>query len=109
MAYSSFLDNYQQQVKAGLWIKKGVDPISHCALGLTGEAGEVADLIKKDQYEPAKTYSDLALAQELGDVFWYGTNLATLIGYPIEKIFRMNILKLQQRHAAKEVYDINKL
>lgn len=67
------------------------------ALGLTGEAGEVADLIKKGLFQGHHiSYGDVA--KELGDVLWYVVETATAIGYSLEAIMRMNIEKLEARY-----------
>lgn len=69
--------------------------MSYCGLGLTGEAGEVADKLKKvlrdGQYEP------LAIAKELGDVLYYIAQLAELMGYSLQDIAEMNVAKLSKR------------
>ena len=67
------------------------------ALGLTGESGEVADLVKKCWMQG----HDLDLehvAKELGDICWYIAETATAIGYDMETIMQMNIDKLRQRY-----------
>src|ERR1043166_6531999 len=81
----------------GLFCREGVDPLSHCAHGLAGEAGEVADLVKKSQYENG----DLdvrKMLEELGDVLWYLTNLSGQLGYTLDEIAGINITKLAARH-----------
>ena len=67
------------------------------ALGLTGESGEVADLIKKSLYHGHVLKSD-KLANELGDVLWYLTMMAKTFGYSLEDIASANIEKLRKRY-----------
>ncbi len=72
--------------------------IACMALGLTGEAGEVADLLKKQLWhtkEPGK-YTD-KLANELGDVLWYVTALAHLHGLSLSDVASANVRKLTVR------------
>ena len=67
------------------------------ALGLCGESGEVADLVKKHRFQG----HDLDLnhvAKELGDIAWYLAVGAYAIGLDLETIFRMNIDKLKARY-----------
>ena len=73
-------------------------------LGITGEAGEVSDKIKKlirdkdykgGLIEDAKDQEDIAL--ELGDVLWYVATLAHDIGFTLEQVAMMNYFKLQKR------------
>ena len=71
----------------------------NAALGLPGEAGEVADMVKKAYFqghELDKTH----LAKELGDIAWYLALAADAIGYDLETIFKMNIDKLADRYPA---------
>ncbi len=67
------------------------------ALGLTGEAGEVADLIKK-HIGHGHPLDKTKTAKELGDDFWYIAVLACRIGYTLEDIARMNVAKLMARY-----------
>lgn len=72
------------------------------ALGLVGEAGEVAEKIKKIWRNKGRIYLDgsdeiLSLRDELGDVLWYISALATEIGFPLENIAKRNIEKLEDR------------
>lgn len=70
------------------------------ALGLTGEAGEVADKIKKvyrDKEGVFRQEERDAIAKELGDVLWYVTRLAMTLGYPLSHIAKMNVEKLADR------------
>ena len=66
-------------------------------LGLCGEAGEIADLIKKQNYQGHK--KDIEhIAKELGDCLWYAAETASAIGYDLETIMKMNIDKLRKRY-----------
>lgn len=70
------------------------------ALGLCGEAGEVAEKIKKllrDQNGRLTQESKMAIAKELGDVMWYIAALAKEIDVPMEEIAIANIAKLAAR------------
>jgi len=69
-------------------------------LGLTGEAGEVAEKIKKvlrDKNGLIDKNTRRELKKELGDVLWYLANLATEIGLSLEEIARTNLKKLASR------------
>lgn len=67
------------------------------ALGLTGEAGEVAELIKKEigHGHPADAQK---IAKEVGDVLWYAALLATLYELDLGSIAAANIEKLRTRY-----------
>ncbi|HSE45054.1 MAG TPA: nucleoside triphosphate pyrophosphohydrolase family protein, partial [Gemmatimonadales bacterium] len=66
-------------------------------LGIAGEAGEVADLIKKwvGHGHPADTEK---LAKELGDVLWYVAALSAEFGLDMGEIAQLNIDKLRARY-----------
>ena len=74
------------------------------ALGLCGEAGEVADKIKKtirgDSSLVEVTGSN---ADELGDVLWYLAILADDLGVPLEDIAYWNVDKLRRRMKSNKI------
>lgn len=67
------------------------------ALGLCGESGEVADIVKKFRFQGHDLDFD-HIAKELGDVAWYLAVGAHAIGFDLESIFRMNKEKLEARY-----------
>ena len=74
--------------------------IIYPALGMNGEAGEVADKVKKVIRDNNAAFSDekkREIAKEIGDVMWYCATLANDLGYSLEEIGLMNIDKLQSR------------
>ena len=73
------------------------DQISNLCMGLAGESGEVVDYIKKCLYHSHK-FDDEKLVEELGDIIWYITNIATLHGLRMTYILDKNIKKLEERY-----------
>lgn len=67
------------------------------ALGLAGEAGEVADLVKKVFFHDHALDND-ALVKELGDVRWYFELLCYTVGTTIEEVEAANIAKRKERY-----------
>lgn len=68
------------------------------ALGLTGEAGEAADLVKK-HLEQGHPLDLEKLEKEVGDVLWYCAYLARyVIGKPLSQVADTNIIKLRKRY-----------
>jgi NTP pyrophosphatase (non-canonical NTP hydrolase) len=67
------------------------------ALGLCGEAGEVADLVKKAQFQghPLETHK---VAEELGDVLWYAALVCDALGMTMSEVMEANIDKLRRRY-----------
>lgn len=74
--------------------------ILYPALGLTGEAGEVSDKVKKVLRDNDGAFTEEKkrdIAKELGDVAWYLAVCANDIGYALEDICQMNYDKLKSR------------
>jgi NTP pyrophosphatase (non-canonical NTP hydrolase) len=79
----------------------GANPL-YPTLGLCGEAGEVADKVKKVLRDrqgvfDAEVRQELAL--ELGDVLWYVAQLATELDLELAQIAAANLGKLADRAA----------
>lgn len=70
---------------------------SNYAMGLTGEAGETVDLIKKEVHHGHELDQD-KLKKELGDVLHYLAGIATMYGLNLEDIAVTNIEKLAKRY-----------
>lgn len=73
------------------------DDVSYCVLGLTGEAGEVANKMKKAHRDDRNIITEeraKSIALELGDVLWYVAVGAKELGYTMEEIAQMNYDKL---------------
>lgn len=66
-------------------------------LGLNGEAGECADIVKKHLFQ-GHSLDRVHLAKELGDVAWYLAVTAYAIGCDLDAVFQMNIDKLTERY-----------
>ena len=71
--------------------------LMNAALGICGEGGEVADLVKKATFQ-GHTLDKEHIAKELGDVAWYIAVGAQAIGYDLETILQMNVDKLKARY-----------
>lgn len=71
--------------------------IFNAALGLTGEAGEFADLIKKINFHGHAKDTE-HLIKELGDVLWYVALAAQILNTDLETIMEKNIDKLLARY-----------
>ncbi len=74
--------------------------LAYPALGLAGEAGEVAEHAKKAIRDDGGEVSDerrAKMAKELGDVLWYVAQLASELGLDLEEIAQANLDKLLSR------------
>lgn len=75
-------------------------------LGLAGEAGEVANKIKKierDSGGVVDASAREALLGELGDVLWYIAQLSTELNLSLETVAENNLKKLSSRFAAGKI------
>ncbi len=85
--------NYAQFVREH-WPMHGLT----CAvLGLTGEAGEVADVLKKHHWHKIPTTTN-KYVDELGDVLFYVFAVAEELMIPIEDVIKANIDKISKRY-----------
>ena len=92
------LDDYQQL--AARTIRPGRPPeqaLANWALGLTGEAGEVAEHVKKHLFHGG-TLDRTAVVKELGDILWYVAAMAGAVGVSLDEVGETNIEKLRRRY-----------
>ncbi len=76
--------------------------LAYPALGLAGEAGEVAEHAKKAIRDDSGKISDerrAAMSKELGDVLWYAAQLASELELSLDDIAKQNLEKLLSRQA----------
>ena len=102
----SDLDMYQQVAKTTA-IYPREQAIIYPALGLTGEAGEVANKVKKIIRDGTdKNNEDLvqAISSEIGDVLWYCAVLADDIGCKLADIANSNLEKLANRKEKRTIH-----
>ena len=74
--------------------------LAYVALGLNGEAGEVAELVKKmyrDEDGKLSPERRQKLKKELGDVLWYLSQCARLGNLTLQDVAEVNIEKLYDR------------
>lgn len=73
------------------------DGLIHAALGVTGEAGEFADAVKRVAiYDGVPNRANMV--EELGDLLWYIAYACEVLGEPLEIVARDNIEKLKKRY-----------
>jgi NTP pyrophosphatase (non-canonical NTP hydrolase) len=83
------------------WVEKKIltkdqERLVENTLGLVGEAGEVAEKIKKLIRDNNK-YANEEIMKELGDVVFYATALANIYGRGLQEVLELNIQKLDDR------------
>ena len=75
-------------------------------LGLVGESGEVAEKFKKiirDRQGNLTSEDKAEIIKELGDVLWYVTTIAHLMGSDLETVAKRNTEKLLSRKARGQI------
>lgn len=99
------LDEYQNHaLETAIYPKQY--KIIYPALGITGEAGECSDKVKKVIRDNNGEFTDdkkREIAKEIGDVLWYCATLAHDIGYTLEEIGEMNVAKLSSRKERNKI------
>lgn len=90
---------FQQHVNT-LFVKPVDDDIGktlHAAVGISGEAGEVLDMIKKT-WIYGKPLDREKLVEEMGDILFYYFALMAQHGITLEEIADVNYIKLAARY-----------
>ena len=98
------LNQYAAKANAFATYNKELGPY-YTILGLCGEAGEVANRLKKvyrDNDGALDKDATKELAFELGDVLWYLSQSASQLGLTLEQIAELNIAKLYKRQHPDE-------
>ena len=105
--------NYSDMVKAltkpGRAIVEGITPdkanILHMAVGISGEAGELLDAIKKHVIY-GKPLDWVNVVEELGDLEFYMEGLRQATGISRDEVLRANMAKLGARYQAGKYTDV---
>ncbi len=92
------LDEYQEKAARTINTKLPFrDNLATLALGLSGEAGEVADLVKKFLGQ-GHELDRMKLSEEAGDLLWYVASILEIMGIPLAVAAQWNIEKLEKRY-----------
>ncbi|HMU32859.1 MAG TPA: nucleoside triphosphate pyrophosphohydrolase family protein [Pyrinomonadaceae bacterium] len=97
-------EEYQSAASKTALYPRRMSNVEYPTLGLAGEAGEVANIVKKIQRDHDGVLTDetkAKLKDELGDVLWYISACADELGLTLAEIAEFNIKKLAKRHSAK--------
>lgn len=91
------MDSFQKQSARTINKNTLFHQLGNFGLGISGEAGEVADICKKVVYHGHDLPID-KLVKEIGDVLWYCAALASTLGMDLSEIAQKNIDKLYERY-----------
>lgn len=90
------LNDYQKQAhKTAVYPKEY--SIAYPILGLLGECGELANILKKRLRGDNQPDYRLMLETELGDILWYMAETATVHNIDLDSVARFNLKKLEGR------------
>ncbi|WP_417334960.1 nucleoside triphosphate pyrophosphohydrolase family protein [Halobacteriovorax marinus] len=78
----------------------GLKRLLHAGIGLSTEAGEFLDALKKHIFY-GKELDRVNLAEEMGDLFWYLAIVADELGVDMDDVMERNIEKLKARYGEK--------
>lgn len=100
------LDTYEEFVKnTAIYPDKETD-LTYPALGLSGEAGEYCNKVKKvirDKNNEVDEETRKAMLNELGDVIWYVARNAQVLGSSLNELMQINFYKLADRQIRGEL------
>lgn len=87
--------------------ESGIDVggVLNACLGLSGEAGETLDMVKKWVFHEKELDID-HLKKEIGDVMWYVAMICHSFNFDLDEILQMNVDKLKARYP--EGFDIER-
>jgi NTP pyrophosphatase (non-canonical NTP hydrolase) len=94
-------EEYQSEARKTALYPRRLENLEYPTLGLTGEAGEVANIVKKIQRDHDGILKDEIrekLKDELGDVLWYISACADELDLTLTEIAEYNVDKLAKRH-----------
>lgn len=99
-ARKSPLSLNEYQLRSKRTMPKEFHELAKCnyAMGLSGESGEVVDLLKKHIHHGHELEDDSKLVKELGDVLHYLAGIATMFGFSLEEVGAANLKKLAERY-----------
>lgn len=91
-------NEYQEAVKRTMGVETDRRAtLCNWAMGLSGEAGEVSEHIKKHVFH-GKPLDTALVLKEIGDVFWYAGALCNTLGLTFTAAMEQNIAKLKARY-----------
>lgn len=100
-------DEYQQAIEkfAVYPREQELTAISYLTLGLNGEAGEVAEQVKKAIRNDGQITEErrAKILDEIGDVLWYVSRIATEFGASLSEVAEQNVAKLNERRKSKNL------
>ena len=95
-------DEYQELTEKTAEYPEGREGLYYLALGLNGEAGEIAEKVKKSVRDGKELEENVQ--KEMGDVLWYMARLLDELGFSLEETAEKNIDKLLDRKERGKIH-----
>ncbi|HMQ01907.1 MAG TPA: nucleoside triphosphate pyrophosphohydrolase family protein [Candidatus Doudnabacteria bacterium] len=93
-------NEYQEASQKTAVYDPGINALYYLGLGVTGEAGEIAEKLKKILRNNDGRLTDemkQELKKEIGDVLWYLSQLSGELGFTFSEVAQANVDKLRDR------------
>lgn len=90
-------DEYQKEAYDLISEEGKKNRVLNGVLGLSGESGECADIVKKNLFQ-GHPFPKEHRMEELGDVLWYVAETASGLGVTLEDVAKYNLDKLHHRY-----------
>lgn len=94
-------NNYQKRAREKAIYPTLGNGVVFPTLGMLGEAGEVAEKVKKIFRDQEAIITDTTreeIKKELGDVLWYMSQIASELDINLQEIAELNLEKISSRH-----------
>lgn len=92
------IEDYNSGTRIGKHVEEiDVGGVINGLFGLSGEVGELTDMVKKWIFHN-KSFDITHAQKELGDVMWYIAMTCESFGWSLDEIMQMNIDKLKKRY-----------
>ncbi len=95
-----YIKKVLRTVSDGFHTDKVSERVIHAAMGISTEANEILDAVKKTLFY-GKPLDKVNLKEEIGDCFWYLALLASELDVSFEEVMETNIAKLKARYPEK--------
>ena len=91
------LDDYSKFVNQVASEKELMGRITQGIIGVTTEAGELLDMLKKHMFQ-SRSIDETNIKEECGDIYFYMTELMDAIGTDIWEVIDLNTKNLKTRY-----------
>lgn len=103
----NILEQYEEFMQTSKFYPQDKLPITYPALGLNGEAGEVAEKVKKCWRDNDGVFDDnikRAILKELADTLWYIWACADDMGFTLKDVLEIGIKKVKERKETNTIH-----